>query len=77
MDKNDAGDGNAKMFYSITEVSRMLDIPPSTLRYWEKSCPRSILARVGEEPVNIPQRICMNCVLSIALSSKKGILSRG
>ncbi len=39
MDKNDAGDGNAKMFYSITEVSRMLDIPPSTLRYWEKELP--------------------------------------
>ena len=39
MDKNNAGDGNAKMFYSITEVSRMLDIPPSTLRYWEKELP--------------------------------------
>ncbi len=25
-----------KMYYSIKEVSEMLDIPESTLRYWEK-----------------------------------------
>ena len=28
-----------KMYYSISEVSSMLDIPPSTLRYWEKELP--------------------------------------
>lgn len=35
--KNDSGD--TKMFYSITEVAQMLDIPASTLRYWEKELP--------------------------------------
>ena len=28
-----------KMYYSISEVSAMLDIPASTLRYWEKELP--------------------------------------
>ena len=28
-----------KMFYSISEVSEMLGIPASTLRYWEKELP--------------------------------------
>lgn len=29
-------DKNIKRYYSIKEVSEMLDIPDSTLRYWEK-----------------------------------------
>lgn len=29
-------DKDLKMYYSIKEVSNMLDIPDSTLRYWEK-----------------------------------------
>ena len=28
-----------KMYYSISEVSEMLSIPASTLRYWEKELP--------------------------------------
>lgn len=30
---------SGKMFYSITEVSRMLGVSPSTLRYWEHELP--------------------------------------
>ena len=36
--KNDEG-RDAKMFYSITEVAQILNIPASTLRYWEKELP--------------------------------------
>lgn len=28
-----------KLYYSISEVASMLDIAPSTLRYWEKELP--------------------------------------
>ncbi len=39
MDKKKNDTRDAKMFYSITEVAQMLDIPASTLRYWEKELP--------------------------------------
>lgn len=29
-----------KLYYLITEVSDMLDIPPSTLRFWERVIPQ-------------------------------------
>jgi DNA-binding transcriptional MerR regulator len=30
---------NLKLFYSLSEVARMFDIPESTLRFWEKEFP--------------------------------------
>lgn len=32
-------DKNLKRYYSIKEVSDLLDVPESTLRYWEKEFP--------------------------------------
>lgn len=36
---NDNKQVGSKMFYSISEVSQMLAVPASTLRYWEKELP--------------------------------------
>ncbi len=36
---NKKNEENEKTFYSIGEVSQMLGIPTSTLRYWEKELP--------------------------------------
>lgn len=32
-------DKELKKFYSIAEVGKMFDVPPTTLRYWEKEFP--------------------------------------
>lgn len=34
-----------KLFYSIGEVARMLDVPDSTVRYWSDSFPRYVKPR--------------------------------
>jgi DNA-binding transcriptional MerR regulator len=39
MSNNTSNSDNEKTFYSIGEVSQMLGIPASTLRYWEKELP--------------------------------------
>ena len=39
MSNNPNKNDNEKTFYSIGEVSEMLGIPASTLRYWEKELP--------------------------------------
>lgn len=36
---NDTPNDSSKTYYSIGEVSQMLGIPASTLRYWEKELP--------------------------------------
>ena len=34
--------GPNKLFYSISEVARLLDLPETLLRYWEKEFPQQI-----------------------------------
>lgn len=34
-----------KLFYSITEVSEMFDVPDTTLRFWERQFPKQIAPR--------------------------------